>query len=157
LLVSIAGLHDFDLQRFLAAHRDAALSRLAARGTLYDHALTPVPSDSFPGILALTTGGGPKETGVLYDDVWDWALSPAGGDCSKKGGAAPYDEAIDQDDHKLDTAIDEAKLPRNPAAGCKPVWPHQFLRANTIFEVVKAAGGRTAWGDKHPSYEILKG
>src|SRR5262249_4828232 len=28
---------------------------------------------------------------------------------------------------------------------------------NTIFEVVKAAGGRTAWGDKHPAYEVLQG
>ena len=28
---------------------------------------------------------------------------------------------------------------------------------NTIFEVVKAAGGRTAWTDKHPSYEWTNG
>ena len=28
---------------------------------------------------------------------------------------------------------------------------------NTIFEVVKGAGGRTAWSDKHLSYEILNG
>jgi hypothetical protein len=28
---------------------------------------------------------------------------------------------------------------------------------NTIFDVAKAAGGRTAWGDKHPAYEILLG
>jgi len=37
------------------------------------------------------------------------------------------------------------------------VWPHQYLRVNTVFEIVKAAGGRTAWGDKHQSYEILHG
>jgi hypothetical protein len=157
LLVSIAGMHDFDLQHFVAAHRDSALAHLAGRGVLYLHARVPEPSDSFPGILALTTGGLPRLTGVFYDDVWDRALSPAGSDCSKHGGAVPYDEAVDSDDGKLDTTIDAGKLPRDPGNGCKPVWPHQFLRVNTIFDVVKAAGGRTAWGDKHPSYEILKG
>jgi hypothetical protein len=35
--------------------------------------------------------------------------------------------------------------------------PHQYLRVNTIFEVVKAHGGRTAWTDKHPSYEWTNG
>ena len=28
---------------------------------------------------------------------------------------------------------------------------------NTIFEVVRAAGGLTAWTDKHPSYEWTNG
>ena len=28
---------------------------------------------------------------------------------------------------------------------------------NTIFEVARAAGLRTAWSDKHPAYEILNG
>jgi len=37
------------------------------------------------------------------------------------------------------------------------VFPHQFLRVNTIFEVVRAAGGYTAWIDKHPAYELVKG
>jgi hypothetical protein len=37
------------------------------------------------------------------------------------------------------------------------------MRANTIFEVVKSAGegedhgGRTAWADKHPAYDIVNG
>jgi hypothetical protein len=35
--------------------------------------------------------------------------------------------------------------------------PHQLLRVNTIFEVVKSHGGLTAWTDKHPSYEWTKG
>jgi hypothetical protein len=37
------------------------------------------------------------------------------------------------------------------------VFPHQYLRVNTIFEVVKAHGGYTAWTDKHPSYEWTNG
>ena len=41
--------------------------------------------------------------------------------------------------------------------GCAPVYPHQYLRVNTVFEVVRANGGRTAWTDKHPSYEWTNG
>ncbi len=37
------------------------------------------------------------------------------------------------------------------------MYPHSFLRVNTIFEVIKQAGGRTAWADKHPSYELVNG
>jgi hypothetical protein len=52
--------------------------------------------------------------------------------------------------------INPAALPVDPAS-CKPVFPHQFLRANTIFEVVHDHGLRTAWSDKHPAYDILTG
>src|SRR5262249_5269791 len=42
--------------------------------------------------------------------------------------------------------------------GCTTrVLPHQFPRVNNVFELVKAAGGRTAWSDKHPAYEFLNG
>ncbi len=40
---------------------------------------------------------------------------------------------------------------------CEPVYPHEFINVNTIFEVIRAHGGRTAWADKHPAYEILNG
>src|SRR5262249_42390901 len=30
-------------------------------------------------------------------------------------------------------------------------------RVNTIFEVIKSAGMRTAWSDKHPAYELVNG
>ena len=46
---------------------------------------------------------------------------------------------------------------RDPKNGCKTVLPHEYLRVNTIFEVAKAAGLRTAWTDKHPSYEWTNG
>ena len=48
-------------------------------------------------------------------------------------------------------------LPRDPNNGCAPVFPHDYLRVNTIFEVVRANGGFTAWTDKHPSYEWTNG
>src|SRR5260370_17833193 len=31
------------------------------------------------------------------------------------------------------------------------------MQSNTIFEVIKAEGGRTAWADKHPAYDIVNG
>ena len=37
--------------------------------------------------------------------------------------------------------IDPAQLPVDPAT-CQPVYPHQYLKVNTIFEVARAAGLR---------------
>lgn len=48
-------------------------------------------------------------------------------------------------------------LVRDPQNGCKTILPRQYLRVNIIFEVVRAAGVRTAWTDKHPSYEWTNG
>ena len=52
--------------------------------------------------------------------------------------------------------IDPSKLPVDPTT-CKPVYPHEYLRVNTIFEVAKETGLRTAWVDKHPAYDLLQG
>ncbi len=54
-------------------------------------------------------------------------------------------------------SIDPNKLERDPAHGCAPVYPWNFVRTNTIFGVVHAAGGYTAWTDKHPSYSSVSG
>lgn len=40
---------------------------------------------------------------------------------------------------------------------CVPVFPHEALKTNTIFEVVKEHGGVTAWADKHPAYDLVRG
>jgi hypothetical protein len=37
------------------------------------------------------------------------------------------------------------------------VFPHDFLKVNTIFGVAHAAGLYTAWSDKHPAYDIVNG
>src|SRR5664279_4040458 len=52
--------------------------------------------------------------------------------------------------------INPTQLPVDPVT-CLPVYPHQYLQVNTIFEVAKAKGLHTAWSDKHPAYEILNG
>jgi hypothetical protein len=52
--------------------------------------------------------------------------------------------------------IDPAQLPVDPKT-CKGVYPHEYLRVNTIFEVAKAHGLHTAWSDKHVAYDLVNG
>jgi hypothetical protein len=52
--------------------------------------------------------------------------------------------------------LDPAALPVDPAT-CTAVYPHDYLRVNTVFNVARAHHLRTAWSDKHPAYEILDG
>jgi len=49
---------------------------LSATGVHYLQALTPKPSDSFPGLVAQITGGTPRSAGMYYDVSYDRALSP---------------------------------------------------------------------------------
>jgi hypothetical protein len=53
----------------------------------------------------------------------------------------------------LRSVISPAALPVSPKT-CKPIYPNQYLKVNTIFNVVRNAGLRTAWSDKHPSSPI---
>ena len=159
LLISVDGMHDVDLERFVSAHPSSALARLSRTGTTFSSASTSKPSDSYPGLTALITGGTPKSTGVYYDDSYDRNLSAPGSDCSVRGAEIVYDETVDFDLTRLDAGggINPANLPLDPDNGCTPVYPHSFLRVNTIFEVIHAAGLRTAWSDKHPSYDLVNG
>jgi type I phosphodiesterase/nucleotide pyrophosphatase len=157
LLLSIDGFHQSDLERYVADRPGSALAGLLARGTQYTNATSSRPSDSFPGTLAMTTGGSPSSTGIYYDVSWDDNLSPAGSNCATRGTVVPFDGQVNVDDTDVHTTLDVTKLPLDPRRGCAPVFPHDYLRVNTIFEVIKAAGLRTAVSDKHPSYELLNG
>ncbi|WP_230209119.1 alkaline phosphatase family protein [Nostocoides sp. HKS02] len=179
LLLSIDGLHQRDLTWFVRQHPTSALARLVHGGTSYSRAQTPVPSDSFPGMVGQVTGGNPRTTGVYYDDTFNHALLPAGTtDCrtAKPGAEVAFTEGADKDPNALDAGqglanlpsgimamtgtpgqlLDPKTLPVDPAT-CTPVYPHQYLHVNTVFEVAKQAGLHTAWSDKHPAYEILGG
>ncbi|WP_237479147.1 alkaline phosphatase family protein [Lichenibacterium dinghuense] len=168
LLVSVDGLHALDLANRAATHPEGTLARLAKAGVTYRQAMAPLISDSFPGFAAQVTGGGPGTTGVYYDDSYDRALFPPGSDCNGEAGTeVPFASEIDVEPSQADaggtigqpmTQIEPKKLPlRKTADGCVPVYPHDYLRTNTAFEVVHAHGGRTAWSDKHPAYEWLAG
>jgi len=158
LILGIDGLHAFDLENYVQSHPASALAQLKRTGITYLNASTSKPSDSFPGILSIVTGGSPFSTGVYYETSYDRQLSPAGSKCAEKGTELALDESIDVNPDAIDGGgINPLKLPLDASRGCTPVYPHDLLRVNTIFEVIHAAGLRTAWADKQPSYEIVTG
>lgn len=158
LLISIDGLHALDLANFIKLRPGSNLARLASRGVIYTETFTAEPSDSYPGLISIVTGGSPNATGIWYEGTWARNLSPPGSNCSVKGVEVVWDSSIDRNRNLFDGGgIDPAKLPLDPSKGCAPVYPHDYLRVNTIFEVVHAAGMRTAWIDKHPGYEMTNG
>jgi hypothetical protein len=170
LLISVDGFHALDLANYVASHPKSTLAALSASGFTYTNDSTSTPSDSFPGLSALVTGGSPITAGFWYDVTWNRAVAAQalpnpkigsnGGPCpaALPGAVVEYDEGIDKDLTRLDGGggIDTQFLPRNFNT-CAPIFPHEYLRVNTIFEVVKSHGLRTAWTDKHPSYEWTNG
>jgi len=160
LLISVDGLHHADLANWVRDNPASALAQLASTGVTYTNARSPIPSDSFPGLLALVTGGTPRVTGVYYDDSYDRTLYAPGSNCAIPAGVQViYDETINFDSGVVfGGGINPANLPlRKDASGaCRPVYPHDFLAVNTVFEVLKAKGA-TAWADKHPAYDLVNG
>ena len=189
LLVSVDGMHAVDFENCAKGIAGAnngepycpALAALGKIGVNYVAASTSKPSDSFPGLIAIVTGGSPALTGIYYDVAYARNLDAptittgngvGAGPCTP--GAAPtgttseYEEGIDLDQTKLNggapgasltdgtiASIDPKKLIRDPAKGCAPVYPWQFVRSNTIFSVIHQAGGYAAWSDKHPAYSAV--
>ncbi|HXX18318.1 MAG TPA: alkaline phosphatase family protein [Candidatus Acidoferrum sp.] len=191
LLISIDGMHALD---FINCSKGISgvnggspycpnLAELAQTGVNYLNTSTSKPSDSFPGLMALVTGGSPRSVGAFYDDAYDRSLDPPAattgdGLAGSPGACVPFtapigtttefDEGIDIDQTQLNggapkgvdggiLSIDPNRLVRDPAQGCAPVYPWNFVRTNTVFGVVHAAGGYTAWSDKHPSYSAVAG
>jgi hypothetical protein len=173
------GMHQSDLDWYVRTHPTSALAALVRGGTSYRNARTPFPSDSFPGMVGQMTGGDPGVTGIYYDDTYNHALLPAGTtDCpgATPGTEVDLTEDLDLDKSRIDAGqgltglpdsilkltgdprslIDPARLPVDPAT-CKPVYPNQYLKVNTVFDVAHEHGLRTAWSDKHPAYQILAG
>jgi Type I phosphodiesterase / nucleotide pyrophosphatase len=179
LLISVDGLHQSDIEWYVLNHPGSELAKLVGGGAEYTGAHTPIPSDSFPGMTAQVTGGNPRATGIYYDDEYSHAVLPAGTtSCHGQptGGEVIYDSPDDANLTALDAGeglaglpgsilemtgqpqslINPAALPVNPQT-CKPIYPHEYLQVNTIFEVAHDHGLRTAWSDKHPAYEALDG
>jgi type I phosphodiesterase/nucleotide pyrophosphatase len=155
-----------------------ALAALGNTGVNYVAASTTKTSDSFPGLIGIITGGSPAYTGIYYDVAYsrnyDAPAATTGnglgaGPCTPfaapTGTTSEYEEGIDIDQTKLNggapgasltdggiKSIDPKRLIRDPNNGCNPVWPWDFVRANTIFSVIHQAGGYAAWSDKHPAY-----
>jgi type I phosphodiesterase/nucleotide pyrophosphatase len=192
LLISIDGMHAVDYlncSKGIKAVNGGSpycpqLAELGENGVNYTRTTTSRPSDSFPGLMALVTGGTPKTVGAFYDVAYDRVLAPpinstgnglpgAGvGGCTVGhaiGTQTEYEEGVEFNQHLMNgggpyapfdggvKSIDPTKLERDPFDGCKPVYPWNFVRTNTIYGVIHAAGGYTAWSDKHPVYASVSG
>lgn len=181
LLISIDGMHALDYENCVKNGSCPTLAALGRTGVNYTRTSTSRPSDSFPGLMALVTGGTPRTVGAFYDVAYDRVLAPparttgngvAGGSCAAgvaNGTTTEYEEGVEFDQTSLNgggpystidggiKAIDPTRLPRDPFNGCKPVYPWNFIRTNTIYGVIHAAGGYTAWSDKHAVYAAVSG
>jgi hypothetical protein len=191
LLISVDGMHAVDYlncSKGVSGVNDGApycpnIANLAQTGVNFLETSTSKPSDSFPGLIALVTGGSPRTTGVFYDVAYDRSLDApakttgngvAAGPCTAGGNATgtrtEYEEGIDIDQTKLNggapgasltdggiNSIDASRLIRDPQKDCGAVYPWNFVRTNTIFGVVHAEDGYTAWADKHPAYSAVSG
>jgi Type I phosphodiesterase / nucleotide pyrophosphatase len=164
LLISVDGLHALDVANYVAAHPNSALAELAGHGITYSNARTPANSDSFPGLLALITGGSPISHGLFYDVSYNRGIyDPSNTTCSgQAGNMQVFDESIDQYSGTPPVSLNKiniAALPnhKDENGNCVRYFPHSAVKSNTIFEVVKAEGGVTAWADKHPAYDIANG
>src|SRR5690348_10886449 len=63
LLISVDGMHAIDAENYIRKHPDSMLATLSQHAVRYTNASSSKPSDSFPGLLALVTGGSPNSTG----------------------------------------------------------------------------------------------
>ena len=160
------------------------LADLATTGVNYVAANTSKPSDSFPGLMNIVSGATPRLMGVYYDVAYDRSLDGPSKTTGNGNAAAPcmagkpptgytteYEEGLDIDQTKLNGgnpnakdptdggigSLDSTRMDRDPAKGCAPVFPWQFVRTNTIYGVIHNAGGYTAWSDKHPAYSSVAG
>ena len=171
LLISVDGMHQQDVANCIAAKTCPTITALTQTGVNYTNALTPGLSDSFPGLAALLTGGSPKSAGLFYDVSYDRTLyAPSDTNCTgAQGWNVAFDETAGIDGINggalthLDgggafnpQAIPHAKV----GSACVPVYPHNYIKTNTVFEVVKEQlpGARTAWSDKHAwAYDWVNG
>ena len=182
LLISIDGMHALDYENCVNNNTCPAMASLGKHGVTYTRTSTSKPSDSFPGLMAIVTGGSPKSVGAFYDVAYDRILAPPAietgngnppGVCKEgrnNGATTEYEEGNEIDQTMLNggfpgysltdggiKSIDPRKLNRDPFNHCNPVYAWNFIRTNSIYGVIHNAGGYTAWSDKHAGYAAVNG
>src|SRR4029077_12850888 len=113
LLISIDGMHAVDYANCVASNTCPTLAELGEKGVNYTRTSTSRPSDSFPGLMALVTGGTPRTVGAYYDVAYDRVLAPPkiatgnglpAGSCTQgviNGTQTEYEEGDEIDQTKL--------------------------------------------------------
>ena len=199
LLISVDGMHQSDLDWYIANNPQSELAQLASGGAEFTNNHTSDPSDSDPGGTAIMTGGDPRATGVYYDVEYSHAVDEAGAACkpgqpatggdviydspddtlnavpdllnngsgntfpSFDEGGSIYPEGVDKNPGAImnltahpQSGLNPGSFPVNPT-NCQPIAPWDYLKVNTIFQVIHNAGLRTAWSDKHAVYTSFNG
>jgi predicted AlkP superfamily pyrophosphatase or phosphodiesterase len=169
LLISVDGMTELDYQLWVKNNPTSAIGQLAAQGLHYTNAYGTKPGDSIPASVGLFTGATPAVAGMYYDDAYNrsWFV-PADTTCTTPAGTVTsLKQDIDFNPNVVDggasanggAQINPALLPRQLLNGnCVPVYPHNQMRVNDVFEVVKGTfHGVTAYAEKRPSYEFLQG
>jgi hypothetical protein len=148
LLLSIDGMHALDYQNCVKAGTCPHLAALGGTGVTYTRTSAARPSDSFPGLMALVTGGTPKTVGAYYDVAYDRVLAPPAIDTGNgvvhgpcvpgivNGTRTEYEEGVDFNQSFLNgigpggpyqttdggvLSIDARKLPRDPFSTPQPL------------------------------------
>lgn len=139
LLLSIDGMHALDYLNCVNGGYCPNMAALGKTGVNYTRTSTSKPSDSFPGLMAIVTGGTPKTVGAYYDVAYDRVLAPPlnttgngnlAGPCTPNapnGTTTEYEEGVEFNQALLNggapnaaftdgnvSAIDPTKLPRDP-------------------------------------------
>jgi hypothetical protein len=169
LLISIDGMTELDYQLWVKNNPTSAIGQLAAQGLHYSNAYITKPGDSIPATVGIFTGATAGTAGLYYDDAYNRAwFVPSDTTCTTPAGTVTsLKQDIDFNPNVVDggasanagAQINPALLPKQLVNGnCVPVYPHNQMRANTVFEVVKQTyHGVTAFSEKRPSYEFLQG
>ena len=162
IYLSFDGMHQFDLTNYISLYPSSTFAEILKTAIIYSNARTSSPSDSLPATASIFTGAYPRDNGIFWETVWDRSLYPGGSNCKGSPGAlCDFSEADDLDSTMLDGggAFNLSMLPMQKTTWgtCEVVYPHNFLRTNTIFEVGRGNGLVTAYADKHSSYEFLNG
>src|SRR6202162_981033 len=131
LLISVDGMHAVDFTNCANGisttnHGEPycpAIAALDKTGVNYVAANTSKPSDSFPGLTAIVTGGSPALTGVYYDVAYSRNLDgpkvqtgngngpgPCTPGAAATGFTTEYEEGIDIDKTKLNGGAPGAAL-----------------------------------------------
>ena len=133
LLISIDGMHAVDYENCVVADTCPTLAALGKTGVNYTRTSTSRPSDSFPGLMALVTGGTPKTVGAFYDVAYDRVLAPPPIDTGNglvgwnlharnvtNGTQTEYEEGVEFDQSQAQWR----RLPMPPStAACSPSIP----------------------------------
>ena len=138
LLISVDGMHQSDLDWYIANNPNSELAKLASGGAEFTNNHTSDPSDSDPGGTAIMTGGDPRATGVYYDVEYSHGVDepseiggqPTGATCTPGQPATGGDVIYDSPDDALPAVPDF--LHPNPSDPAYQTFP-SFDEGGSIY------------------------